>query len=517
MRRTIIDSTRNTKILPGTTSQEKAVTAAVAVAAVCFYALVGADIGAGALDSDTLSLVVSWNLLREGVAVDHWQLAVPKLLPIVLDGLSYEIGGLPAVLARSVLTSALMVAAAFWFLGRAYSAAAGVIVGVFLLADRALWEGTFGGNSTVLFLLCLLGAAATLLDEHGAEVNVDAGVWLIAAALVRQEGVAFVGLLGAVFAWPARKRGAGAVASRAALVAVVVAAVLASHAVISMALTSDALSSHEIARGNAEALRAVAAAQDAPRAGFLTTFVGFLAQLLRPLPWYLVIVPLGWYAATRRSRRAGAVLAALALVPVLYCWALYSMGLPLFERFLLPTAVAAHLCAAAGYLHLWRVSDGRLAGLPPHVAKALIALIALGALAVTLRDTWHSHQGYLLAESRARRTYAEGLRVAAASPSAEGPVLVSGLHHPYAILQGPWGARDVRQDQFVLAAGPEAEELSRFRYILYDRHAAVMQRLLAPYSDTDPPERLRIGAARYQVIWASADGRFKFFHRVTTP
>ncbi len=422
----------------------------MAVAAVCFYGLVGADIGAGALDSDTLSLVVSWNLLREGVALDHWQLAVPKLLPIVLDGLSYEIGGLPAVLARSVLTSALTLAAAFWFLGRAYSAGAGAIAGVFLLADRALWEGMFGGNSTVLFLLCLLGAAATLLDEQGEEVNVNAGVWLVAAALVRQEGVAFVGLLGAV---------------------------LASHAVISMALTSDALSSHEIARGNAEALLAVAAAENAPR--------------------------------------AGAILAALALVPVLYCWVLYSMDLPLFERFLLPTAVAAHLCAAAGYLHLWRVSDGRLAGLPSHVAKALIALIALGALAVSLRDAWHSHQGYLLAESGARRMYAEGLRVAAASPSAEDPVLVSGLHYPYAILQGPWGARDVRQDQFVLAAGPEAEELSRFRYILYDRHAAAMRRLIAPYSDTNPPERLRIGAARYQLVWASAGGRFKFFRKVT--
>ena len=431
-------------------NKSRAVTAAVAVAAVCFYGLVGADIGAGALDSDTLSLVVSWNLLREGVALDHWQLAVPKLLPIVLDGLSYEIGGLPAVLARSVLTSALTLAAAFWFLGRAYSAGAGAIAGVFLLADRALWEGMFGGNSTVLFLLCLLGAAATLFDEQGEEVNVNAGVWLVAAALVRQEGVAFVGLLGAV---------------------------LASHAVISMALTSDALSSHEIARGNAEALLAVAAAENAPR--------------------------------------AGAILAALALVPVLYCWVLYSMDLPLFERFLLPTAVAAHLCAAAGYLHLWRVSDGRLAGLPSHVAKALIALIALGALAVSLRDAWHSHQGYLLAESGARRMYAEGLRVAAASPSAEGPVLVSGLHYPYAILQGPWGARDVRQDQFVLAAGPEAEELSRFRYILYDRHAAAMRRLIAPYSDTNPPERLRIGAARYQLVWASAGGRFKFFRKVT--
>ena len=458
-------------------NKSRAVTAAVAVAAVCFYGLVGADIGAGALDSDTLSLVVSWNLLREGVALDHWQLAVPKLLPIVLDGLSYEIGGLPAVLARSVLTSAFTLAAAFWFLGRAYSAGAGAIAGVFLLADRALWEGMFGGNSTVLFLLCLLGAAATLLDEQGEKVNVNAGVWLVAAALVRQEGVAFVGLLGAVFAWQARKRGAGAVASRAAMVAVMVAAVLASHAVISMALTSDALSSHEIARGNAEALLAVAAAENAPR--------------------------------------AGAILAALALVPVLYCWVLYSMDLPLFERFLLPTAVAAHLCAAAGYLHLWRVSDGRLAGLPSHVAKALIALIALGALAVSLRDAWHSHQGYLLAESGARRMYAEGLRVAAASPSAEGPVLVSGLHYPYAILQGPWGARDVRQDQFVLAAGPEAEELSRFRYILYDRHAAAMRRLIAPYSDTNPPERLRIGAARYQLVWASAGGRFKFFRKVT--
>ena len=485
----------------------------VALAAAAVYSVAGLSVGSGALDSDTLSLVVAWDLLREGVAVDHWQMAVPKFLPIIVDGLAYEMGGLPGVLVRSVLTSALVVAAGFRFLSRAYSAAAGAVFAVFLLANRAMWEGTFGGNSTVLFLLCLLVAAVMLLRERGAEVNEDAGLWLVLAALVRQEGVVFLGLLGVVLAWQARKKGAAAMATRAILTLLAVVVVLASHSLMSMALTSDHLSSHEIARHNAEVLRAVAAPQAA--GGFLMTCIDFLGGLLRPLIWYAVIVPLGWYAAARKLPRAGAVLVALALIPLAYCGVLHSMGLPLFERFLLPTAVAAHLCAAIGYVHLWRAADRRLAGLPPQVAKALIALVALAALSVSLRDTWYSRQGYLLAESTARRSYTEGLQEMSASPSTVGPVLASGLHYPYAILQGRWGAGDVEQDQFVLAADPDAEQLSRFQIILYDRDARAMQDLLADYLVSEAAERLRIVDARYKVAWISADERFEFLRKVS--
>ena len=485
----------------------------VALAAAAVYSVAGLSVGSGALDSDTLSLVVAWDLLREGVAVDHWQMAVPKFLPIIVDGLAYEMGGLPGVLARSVLTSALVVAAGFWFLSRAYSAAAGAVFAVFLLANRAMWEGTFGGNSTVLFLLCLLVAAVMLLRERGGEVNEDAGVWLVLAALVRQEGVVFLGLLGVVLAWQARKKGAAAMAARATLTLLAVVAVVASHSLMSMALTNDHLSSSEIARRNANILQTIAAPTSA--GGFLTTSSDLLAGQLRPLILYVVIVPLGWYAASRKLPLAGAALGALALVPVAYCGVLHSIGLPLFERFLFPTVVAVHLCAAIGYLHLWRAAEERLAGLPPQVAKALIALVALAALSVSLRDTWHSRQGYLLAESRARRSYSEGLWEMSASPSTEGPVLASGLHYPYAILQGPWAVSDVEQDQFVLEADPDTEQLSRFQIILYDRDARAMQDLLGAYLVSEAAERLRIGDARYKVAWMSADGRFEFLRKVS--
>ena len=477
------------------------------------YTLGAMSIGSGVLDSDTLSLIVAWDLLSEGVAVANWQLAVPKFLPILVDGLAHETAGLPGVLARSVATSTLVVAAVFLFLSRAYSATAGAVGAVFLLADRTLWEGTFGGNSTGLFLLFLLGAAVTLLRDRGAEINVDAEIWLVLAALVRQEGVVFLVLLGAVFTWQGRRQGVVAIATRASLTLLLVVAVLASHWVVSMALTSDHLSSGEIARRNAEVLRVVATPGGAD--GFLMTCIDLLSGLLRPLIWYLVIVPLGWYAAFRKFPRAGAVLGALALVPVAYCGVLHSLGLPLFERFLLPTAVAAHLCAAIAYLHLWRASDGRLAGLPPYAAKALVALVALAALTVGLRDSWHSRQGYLLPESRARRSYAEGLREMGTSPSTEGPVLASALHYPFAILQGPWEAGAVEQDQFVLAADPDAASLSRFQSILYDHEAGALQVLLGDYLRTESDERLHIGDARYQVVWVSADDRFEFLRRVS--
>ena len=191
------------------------------------------------------------------------------------------------------------------------------------------------------------------------------------------------------------------------------------------------------------------------------------------------------------------------------------MGLRESSAYPNPTVVAVHLCAAIGYLHLWRAAEERLAGLPPQVAKALIALVALAALSVSLRDTWHSRQGYLLAESRARRSYSEGLWEMSASPSTEGPVLASGLHYPYAILQGPWAVSDVEQDQFVLEADPDTEQLSRFQIILYDRDARAMQDLLGAYLVSEAAERLRIGDARYKVAWMSADGRFEFLRKVS--
>ena len=444
--------------------------------------------------------------------MDNWQLAVPKALPIVLDGLLYDWGGLWAVLARSIMTGALAVATACAVLARAYSVSAGLVAGLFLIVDRSLWEGTLGGNSTVLLVLFLLGAALALSRRPDGKVGIGALALVTAAALTRQEALAFLGIVGGVFALQARLRGAGAVVARSLLVLSLIAAVLAIHSGASMALTAEGLSTYDIARRNSEMLQAVASDR-AAEPGFLATCFGFLARLLRPWFWYLLIVPIGWVALARHSRPAAIIAAALALIPLAYCAVLYQMDLVLFERFLLPTVISAHLCAAVGYVDLWRGAARRLAGSRLHVARSLVVLVALGALGVSLRDAWYSRQGYLIAESKTRSSSLQGLQQLPEPESSRDEALVSGLHYPFVALEWSWDVRQLWQDQFVFASDPTSDRLRRFRHILYDRDAVVMRRLLEPFlrNGADP---LIIGHLPYEVRWTSKDGRFKFFRRV---
>ncbi|NJN83285.1 MAG: hypothetical protein HC802_14050 [Caldilineaceae bacterium] len=139
------------------------VAAAVFFSALAFYLLAGWDIGADALDSDTLSMVLQWRLIGNGVVLDHWNLSTPKFLPVVLDGSLFELGGYGAVLARSLLTSALLIALATAFVHRAAGWQASLAAAGLLVTNRATFGSAFGGNSTVLYTTFLLGAALCFL------------------------------------------------------------------------------------------------------------------------------------------------------------------------------------------------------------------------------------------------------------------------------------------------------------------------------------------------------------------
>ena len=139
------------------------VAVAVFFAALAFYLITGWDIGADALDSDTLSLVLQWKLIRDGVVLENWTLSTPKFLPVVVDGALYELGGDTAVLARSLVTSSMLVALAAAFAHLTFGWQASLAAAGLLLLGRTTFSSAYGGNSTILYATFLLGAALCFL------------------------------------------------------------------------------------------------------------------------------------------------------------------------------------------------------------------------------------------------------------------------------------------------------------------------------------------------------------------
>jgi hypothetical protein len=487
----------------------------VAAAGIGFYALAGWGIGADVLDSDTLSLVLAWHLLRDGVQVESWQLAVPKALPIILDGGLYELAGPFAVLTRSVLAAVGLLVTTFWLLHKSYSSAAGLLAVGFLLANRTLLISTLGGNATVFFTLALLGAAVAFAEWPPSKSAMVTGLaCLTVAALLRQEGLAFLALAGVgLLASNYRPHPKRAVASLLAAGGLLV-CVLFIQVWVAGALTVDHLSDVEIARNHAAVMNTVAAATGIERPGLPAEMYRLLAFLLRPWPWYLAVGAVGAAALWRRSAPTAVLLAAMVVTPLAYCVLFGRLDLPLFERFLFPTAVAVHLFSAVGCCRLWDWLQERASRYGLWAARAFVALAVLAAWTVAARDCWYEWQGYLKPEAAARREFSQGLARISSKGTGSEPLLVSGLHYPYAILQTGADINRVHQDGFVLADDPRPERLRRFKYILYDRNAEFLQRLLDPYLSCEAAAcRLRIADQSYEAVWTSRGGQFVFFAR----
>ncbi len=139
------------------------VAVAVFFAALACYVLAGWDIGADALDNDTLSLVLQWKLIRDGALLDEWILSTPKFLPVVVDGALFELGGDHAVLTRSLITSSLLVALAAAFAHLTLGWQASLATAGLLLFGRTTFSSAFGGNSTILYATFLAGSAVCFL------------------------------------------------------------------------------------------------------------------------------------------------------------------------------------------------------------------------------------------------------------------------------------------------------------------------------------------------------------------
>jgi hypothetical protein len=158
---------------------------AVLAVSAAFYLLFGWEAGSDALDSDTTSLLAGWKMMRQGQTLDRWMLATPKFLPVVLDGALFEFGGFSTVLARSVLSTAMIavsVAALVHSIAGVWPAA---LSAGFVLLNGQMLILTMSGNSAILGA-GFVAAALLAFHAHGTRGNRLAGIGLYTGATARR-------------------------------------------------------------------------------------------------------------------------------------------------------------------------------------------------------------------------------------------------------------------------------------------------------------------------------------------
>ena len=495
----------------------------VFVSALAFYAIAGWDIGADALDSDTLSLVLQWQLVRDGVVLDDWILSTPKFLPVVVDGSLYQFGGVGAVLARSLLTSALLVALAAAFAHLTLGWQASVATAGLLLLNRTTFTSAFGGNSTALYATFLVGAALCFLRWPSRRPVIAGLLLLFAASLTRMEGLSYLGLAAlAPFAasWKRDRRFPCLTAVAAAgLIATVFLADLwvpttlsgrlRSGRLVTLELNERAKKIAEVRQGEQMYAEAVARIEQ----GYGETALYLLGRVMRPIILFAAMGLVGLIVLRTRAPLSALILIFLGGAPLVYCAVLHFLGVALFERFFLPTAVAAAIATSFTFQEVLI----RLAKLDSRKAAwaglAAVALVAAGVLGVGARDVYYHKNGYLEWRASNLRQYAAGLSRLNDADLSGKQLLVYGWHHAYTNLALRTYVPNVSHDGDALIHGIPGDRLSRFDYLLYGEGDSDVDRLFQDMVCGAGTCILETPGARFETFWISPEGEFKFFRK----
>lgn len=493
---------------------------AVLIATFGIYALFGWQAGSDALDSDTTSLLVGWEMMRNGQTLDRWVLATPKFLPVVLDGALFEIGGFPAVLARSVLSMALLAAAGAAFVYSIAGPWAAALAAGFLLLNGQMLILTMGGNSSILGAAFV---AAALLAFHAGDAarNRLAGLGcLFAAGLARSELLVFLPIAVAAFAWQGwRNR------SRAALLAagggiVLICLAVALDTVVPTRLMGYWTNSRDVSIDMAGDIASqVAVGKELGveadyrldhhrqlESSYFTNLEILIPRLLRPFPLFLLTALGGLGYLWNRRRWAAMLLAVMGGCPLLVGWLIYANGGGLYERFFLLSMVACVLASPFGYLAAWEWLNARPNRRWAAGGRALIAVIALGAVAVGLRDMYNQRRGYLRHVSFDLEVFREGIEPLRGVDLREKLVLVHGWHWGFANLVLETDPNKVLRDDDLASLGSTERFLCDCDYYLYRKGSELTDALL------------EIGPAPVELpcmelFWQSADGAYRFFRR----
>ena len=497
--------------------------AAVFFAALAFYVIAGWDVGADALDSDTLSLALQWKLIREGTVLDEWVLSTPKFLPVVVDGPLYELGGDRAVLTRSLMTSSLLVALGAAFAHLTLGWQAGLVAASLLLCGRVTFTSAFGGNSTILYMTFLLGAAVCFLKWPSRRALFAGLLLLFGASLARIEGLAYLGLAGLGLSTVYWKRERKISLLTAAATAGLVLAVFAADLWTPSTLSGRVRSARSVALELNEHAKEFAAVTGGEgvygqaigriEQSYAETAAYHLSRVIRPV---FVLVPMalaGLFLVRKRQPLAALLLVLLGVTPLIYCGVLHYMGVALFDRFFLPTAVAV-LVGAALAVHEALAHLAALRARPAAwAAGAVVSLVFAGLLGIGARDIYYSKQSYLLWRAENLRVYKAGLARLKDTDVRDKRLLVYDWHHGYTSLVLNVDAAKVDHLSHAVLMGTPDDRLSEFDYLLYGEGAGEVDRLFEGAACRGGRCTLDTSSSRFETFWVSPDGEFQFFKK----
>ena len=501
------------------------VAVAVFIAALAFYVIAGWGIGADALDSDTLSLVLQWKLIRNGVVLDDWILSTPKFLPVVVDGTLYELGGDGAVFARSLVTSSLLVALAAAFAHLALGWQASLATAGLLLFGRTTFSSAFGGNSTILYATFLVGAAVCFLKWPSRRAMFAGLLLLFAACLTRIEGLAYLGLAGAVLfavSWKHERRlsflTAGATAG---LILAVFAADLwvpstlsgrlRSARSVTLELNERAKTIAQVTEGEGIYGQAVGRIEQ----GYIETAAYNLSRVIRPIVVLLPMALAGFILILARKPLPAFLLILLAITPLIYCAVLHFAGVALFDRFFLPTAVAIMIGAAFTIQEALKRTTALGSRRAAWVGSAAIFVVLAGLLGIGARDIYYNKKGYLLWRADSLREYKAGLAQLKDTDLRGKRLLVYGWHHGYTNLVLDVDTAKVDHLGDVVLIDPSDDRLARFDYLLYGKGDSDVDRLFQDVVCSDDHCSLETPSARFETFWVSPNGEFRFFRKTS--
>lgn len=498
---------------------------AVFVAALAFYVIAGWDVGADALDSDTLSLVLQWKLIRDGVVLDDWILSTPKFLPVVVDGALYELGGDSAVFARSLVTSSLLVALAAAFAHLTLRWQASLAAAGLLLFNRTTFSSAFGGNSTILYATFLVGAAVCFLKWPSRRAAIAGLLLLFGASLTRIEGLSYLGLAGVgLFAvnWKReRKLSLLTAGATVGLILTVFAADLWVPSTLSGRLRSArsvAIELNEHAKKIAEVTEGEGTYEQAIHRieqGYIGTAAYNLSRVIRPI---LVLMPMalaGLILMLARKPLPAFLLILLATTPLIYCAVLHFVGVALFDRFFLSTAVAVMIGAAFTLQEALARTTALGSRRAAWVGSAAVFVLFFGLLGIGGRDIYYNKSGYLLWRAGNLRMYRTGLNQLKDVDLSDKRILVYAWHHASTNLRLGTHAPNVSHDYDALIEGRPGDRLARFDYLIYGKGDSDVDRLFQNVVCSDNHCSLETPSARFETFWISPDGEFQFFKKTS--
>jgi hypothetical protein len=231
-----------------------------------------------------------------------------------------------------------------------------------------------------------------------------------------------------------------------------------------------------------------------------------IPRLLRPLPLFLITGLAGLAWLWSRHRWAAILLAVVGGVPLLVAWLIYANAGGLYERYFLLSMLACLLASPFGYLAAWNWFQNRPARRWARVGRALVAMIALAAVGIGLRDVYNQRRGYLRQVSSDLRAFREGIEPLRGVDLRHKRLLVHGWHWGYANLVLHTDPNKVVRDDDLAALDSPRGFLCECDYYFYRRGSELTDALLG----IGPGP---VSLPCMEQYWQSQDGAYQFFRR----